>query len=375
MRHTINGEALDKGAIVESLNSKKMATLFNISKKHDVAHLVAVALDDIGICLDDDIGKLFEKEREQALLRYEMINADIEEISDLFEKEGIDYIPLKGAVLRSYYPKPWMRTSCDIDILVKEEDLDKAINALVEKLSYKTDYERQYHDVSLFSPFGMHLELHFNIKEDIEKYDELLTQVWTFSRKAEPFFHKHLQSNEFFMLHLLAHMAYHFISGGCGVRSVLDFWILSKKLSINEKELISFLKRTELESFYYAIKELSEYWLEGKSNPCHTVLEAEKYILLGGAYGNDKNNATSKQIKKGGKLKYFLSRVFMPYDSLAILYPIIKRHKILTPFCQLARWLSVVFKGKKIKKEIKRITSVSQAQVEKTKTLLRDLGL
>ncbi|MBO4954226.1 MAG: nucleotidyltransferase family protein, partial [Clostridia bacterium] len=36
----------------------------------------------------------------------------------------IDFMPLKGAVIRQYYPEPWMRTSCDIDIHVKKDRLE-----------------------------------------------------------------------------------------------------------------------------------------------------------------------------------------------------------------------------------------------------------
>ena len=155
LRYSIKDEAFDKNAIKESLSQEKLATLFSVAKKHDVAHLIAYALEQNGFSFECEEWRLLLKEKEQAVLRYEMINGDINEISNLFESERIDYMMLKGAVLRSYYPQPWMRTSCDIDILVKEESLDRATNALVEKLSYKTDYEKHYHDVSLFSPFGM----------------------------------------------------------------------------------------------------------------------------------------------------------------------------------------------------------------------------
>ena len=38
-------------------------------------------------------------------------NAELEEICEILKEENIDFIPLKGAFIRNYYPEPWMRTS------------------------------------------------------------------------------------------------------------------------------------------------------------------------------------------------------------------------------------------------------------------------
>ena len=359
----------------ESLNSGSIATLFKVSRAHDMAHLVAYAAEKAGVSLTGEVGELFEKEKKTAVLRYEMMKADMAEIFDCFDKESIEYIPLKGAVLRQYYPEPWMRTSCDIDILVREEDLERSTRALVEKCGYVTDNKKTYHDVSLFSPFGMHIELHHNIKEDTDKYDRVLTRVWEYSKKENEKSYMLLQSPEFLMVHLMCHMAYHFVGGGCGVRSVLDIWLLGKSISFDKELLDSLLKEAGLTKFYCSIKSLAEYWFGSLTEVDKTVLEIERFILLGGVYGTKKQGAAAKQVKKGGKLKYFWSRIFMPYRSLVILYPVIKKHKILTPFCQIHRWFSVIFKGKRIAKEIKNVSGVTQEQADRTERLLNDLEI
>ena len=375
LRYAIRGGALDKGALEKALDSKKVATLFTVAQKHDVAHLVALALEDNGIAVEGEAWQGFLKEKEQAALRYEMIQADISEICACFEKEKIDHIPLKGAVLRPYYPQPWYRTSCDIDILVQERDLDRAVDALVKQLGYRVDGKKTYHDISLYSPFGMHLELHHNIKENKPEYDGVLSRVWENAPKVAQESCGHRETNEFLLFHLTAHMAYHFASGGCGLRSVLDLWVLNHHLSVDENSLALLLKEAGLDAFYRAMVSLSEYWFGDESSPLPIVQDAEKFILLGGAYGTSGQGAITRQVKRGGKFKYFWSRVFMPYENLAILYPVIKKHKILTPFCQVARWFGVIFKTKRIRKEIKKVVSADKAQIEATAQLLGGLGL
>lgn len=375
LQYAIKKKPLDREAVKAYLNGEKLSTLYKVAKKHDVAHLVAFALTENCISFEAEEWKLFLEEKEQASLRYEMLQADINEICACFDKNGIEYIPLKGAVLRQYYPQRWMRTSCDIDILVHDDDLSKAVDCLVKECSYTTDGKKTYHDISLYSPFGMHLELHHNIKETVDKYDKLLTQVWEFSKKTDEKRYEYIELNEFLMLHLIAHMAYHFIGGGCGLRSVLDIWILRHSLKIDDNVLNDLLENAELKKFYDTVVSLSEYWFGDLTNVSDTVLEAEKFILLGGVYGTKKQNALSKQVKSGGKFGYFIRRIFMPYESLAILYPVIKKYKILTPFCQILRWFGAIFKAKRIRKEIKNVSMTSEEQVLRLEILLKKLEI
>ena len=68
-----------------------------------------------------------------SVYRNEQIKYAFAQICDTFELSSIPYIPLKGSVIRPYYPKESMRTSCDIDILVKEENHEAAIDVLVQR--------------------------------------------------------------------------------------------------------------------------------------------------------------------------------------------------------------------------------------------------
>ena len=114
-----------------------------------------------------------------AVLRYEKINYELECLRETLNEAKIPFIPLKGSVIRQYYPEPWMRTSCDIDILVHESDLEAATSAVVEKLSYEEEGKGS-HDIGLFSPGGVHLELHYSLIESdiIGKADRMLEPVW-----------------------------------------------------------------------------------------------------------------------------------------------------------------------------------------------------
>ena len=78
-----------------------------------------------------------------------------------------------------------MRTSCDIDILVREQDIDTAAQAIGEKLGYRYE-SKNYHDISLKSESGVHLELHFSLKENEENIDGLLSDCWQLHPRIFP---------------------------------------------------------------------------------------------------------------------------------------------------------------------------------------------
>ena len=53
----------------------------------------------------------------KAIYRHAQLSYEYVAVCDALETAQIPFIPLKGSVLRKWYPEPWMRTSCDIDIL------------------------------------------------------------------------------------------------------------------------------------------------------------------------------------------------------------------------------------------------------------------
>ena len=72
-----------------------------------------------------------------------------------------------------------MRTSCDIDILVHENDLEKTTEYLVRDLGYIYD-RKGPHDVSLYLQSQLHLELHYTLIGDgvAKSSCEVLKNVW-----------------------------------------------------------------------------------------------------------------------------------------------------------------------------------------------------
>lgn len=370
-----SGEPLNDGE--RELVGANIDALYALSKAHDTEHLVADALSRQGLLSgESEAVKKLGKAQMVALLRYERINYDYREICRALEGAGIEFLPLKGALIRDFYAQPWMRTSCDIDILVREESLDAAIAALCEKLSFKWDGTREYHDVSLFSPGGVHLELHFSILENTERLDGVLSRVWDHTVALDGHEYERRMTNEFFMFHHLAHMAYHFISGGCGIKPFLDLAVMKGRFEFDAQKLKALLEECGLVSFYESVMKLTDVWFFG-ADATELTERMQKYILLGGVYGTFENRVAIDQSKRGGKLRYMLGRIFVPMDVLSARYPSVERHKWLMPAYQVRRWFGIIFCGrlKRSVRELRTSGSISKDKESAIKALLDEIGL
>ena len=301
---------------------------------------------------------------------------ELSEIRKAFENAKIPFIPLKGARLRDLYAQPWLRTSCDIDILVKESDLQRAVTVLTEEKQYVVQGDKQFHDVSLFAPSRVHLELHFNLLENRENIDGLLSRVWEYCAPVQENGAEYEQSNEFFLFHLIAHLYYHFISGGCGVRPLLDIWLVERNFALDREKFNEMLDLCGIRTFYEQISYLAEVWFSDKPHTDLT-LKLQKYIFQGGVYGTTENKIAVKKARGENKRGYIWKRIFMPYSALKHKYPVLQKHKWLTPFYEVRRWFEIIFtkRAHKLQREMRAYDAIDDDCKEATAQLLRELDI
>lgn len=360
------------------ISEDAMRSLYTISKSHDMAHLVASELGAVGMLKKgDEMSAKFSKQQLLAIYRYERINYELEAVRATLEQLGVPFIALKGSAIRKYYPEPWMRTSCDIDILVHEYDLERCTERLGTALGYRSE-RKGPHDVSLYSPGGVHIELHYDLVEDgrANNSARVLRKAWNYVSPIKLGAHENVFSDEMYYLYHIAHMAKHFENGGCGVRPLLDLWILEHKVEHDSEKRDSMLESCGLLTFAKAVRALSEVWFGGKAHD-ELTRQTEAYILHGGVYGCTDNRVVLQQNKKGSKLKYAISRIFLPYDALKYQYPVLQKRRWLMPFMQVRRWCKLVFCGglRRSLRELNINSKTSKEQMDSTKAFLEEIGL
>ena len=294
------------------LSDEELAGLYRLSKFHDLAHLVGDALIKNDLIRDGEIKSGFEKQMMMAVYRYERIRYELEQIRQTLSNAGIPFLPLKGSVIRQYYPEPWMRTSCDIDVLVREADLSPAADALVTQLGYRAE-SKHTHDISLYSAGGVHLELHYLLAESSAKCDEdpILNAVWDRCNPDPGCPYCYRMPDALFYYYHIAHMAKHFQNGGCGVRPLLDIWVLNHRCLADYDARNELLREGGFDTFAAYAETLSQVWFEWAEGNAVTE-RMERYLLGGGVYGTLEKKVSVQQIKRGGKIRYAISRIWLP---------------------------------------------------------------
>ena len=349
--------------------------LLKLSSKHDVVHLLVFGLKQNELIAEENAE--IEKCILKAVYRYEKIRYEYENLCAALEKAQIPFLPLKGSVIRKYYPEAWMRTSCDIDVLVHREDLDNAISYLTDNHKY-IEKERATHDVSLYSPMGIHLELHFDLVEEGRANNAInvLSAVWESVSLHENSEYWYEMTDAFFYFYHIAHMAKHFENGGCGIRPFIDLWILDHMEGTNPYKRDELLSDGGLLQFANTSRKLSKIWFGGE-DANELSLQMQNFILNGGVYGSSDNRVALQQKKKGGRLGYILSRVFIPYAKLKRYYPILEKYRLLTTVMQIRRWFMLLKPdvARIAKREMEINSNIEKSKADEMNLFLVNIGL
>ena len=357
------------------LTDDELVKMYQLAKSHDLAHLVGDALIKNALIANEEIQAKFQNQLLLAVCRYEQLQYELTRLKATLNDAEIPFIPLKGSVIRQYYPEPWMRTSCDIDVLVKEADVSRAMDVLLKCFEGK-DITRTHHDISFMTSGNVHIEVHHSLIEGgrIGTAEKLLENIWDYIEPINGSFERLLRDDMFYYYHL-AHMAKHLEGGGCGVRPFLDLWLL-EHTEHDEEKRVRLLEAGGLNTFAAVACQLAAHWFDGKEVE-ETALELEKYLIGAGAYGSNENHAAVKQVQKHSKARYLVMRIWMPYRDLKLLYPRLERHPALLPVYELRRWCKLLkpsmFKRKT--KELQTISGMSDAKVDRTGKLMSALGL
>ncbi len=377
LRTAIRGDQLNNEE-VSLMTQESWPMLYDMAQKHDIAPLVGEALEKQGLlATDSEYANRFSKQIMMAVFRYERLNYDLKEVCRALEAAGIPFLPLKGSVLRRYYPEPWMRTSCDIDILVPADKAEQAAVHLVSACGYVREAMGR-HDISMISPNKNHIELHYELVEEgmLDISLDALHTVWDNATVREGYTCWHEMTDEMFYFYHVVHMAKHFAQGGCGIRPLVDLWILDHMDGIHLSKREEMIDAGGLRTFTDAARQLTRVWLDGAALDARSR-QMESFILSGGVYGSTENRVMVQQQREGGRFKYALSKIFLPYDVIKFHYPILQKHRWLTPVMEVRRWGKLIFCGgtKRSVRELQYNSRVSKEEADNIQVFLRDIGL
>lgn len=332
VRCAVNEEKPD-AKLIEQLD---LPALFEICQSHILTACTAYALESAGIH-----DAAFTEEKNKAIRKNLILDSERAKILNRLEQEKIWYMPLKGAVMKDWYPRLGMRQMSDNDILY-DSAARAQVREIMETLGFSCELYGKHKDDCYtklpVSNFEMHNALFSDVHPDnLQVYYQDVTAMLLPVSGTE---YGRCFRDEDFYIYALAHIYKHFVHGGIGVRSLLDIEIILRKIGNHfdpaymEREL----DKLELTEFNQKMCQLSEKLFHTNAALTDKEEEILDYLVTSGVYGTSQHIYENRILQKNGSgMKYFFSRIFPPMDRVKIAYPFFNRHKWLMPILWIWR--------------------------------------
>ena len=313
--------------------------LYRYQKEQDVTNMAYVALHKLGY---DDVELVeFKDDYKVNILREARFELAGQQVFEAFEKAEIDFLVLKGAIVKNLYPNPSLRTFTDIDIYVGKE-LEKA-----EKVLLKLGYEREgcddHNDISYVKKPSIHIELHKDLFPDDYDFEGYFDEPFKHTDLKDGYKYYHLYKTDDFFIHVLCHLYKHFTFGGCGLRQYLDIYVMTQKMKLNLDYIRSELKSFGMEGFLDTTLKLNRFFFGGEK-PDDELIEIAEFVFNNSTFGNADNRLVLDYDKGHGEkrtlwgnIMYFMERWGLNYSQMKQRYKILKYLPFLLPFCWVHR--------------------------------------
>ena len=342
-----------------NIDKDTFSFFLNFSKKHSTTALLYKAILATRSKIDKEYLSQLEQYYFANLRKVICFEKERNELYECLNKNQIDYLPLKGLVIREYYIDAITREFADNDILfANKEDV---IKKFFTNKGYKVEiYKKSAHDVYLKKPF-YNFEMHralFNKHEDYPLYVSYFKDYLKNSLVKQGY--EHELTKEHFYIYFTAHTYKHFQGGGCGIRTLVDYYVyLRKNPNLDFVYINKELDKLELHSFSDKISSLANK-IFNKQNLNEEEKDTLLYIASSGTYGTLQHSVT-KGVNKKGRFRYFMSRIFPPMSFYKMAYPFMYKTKVLIPVAWFCRLFRIIFTNpKKATTELKLISKTKK---------------
>lgn len=348
----VNGERPDK----KRCDGMELKKVYSVALRHALSVCASLALESVV-----ELPEYFIEAKYKAIRRLALYEKERQTLLKMFEDTGIWYLPLKGIVLKNYYPKTSMREMSDNDILVDNNMLSDG-KKIMQDLGYDcVKFGKIHHDVYKKAP-GLCFELHrtlFEKNNAPDIYDYYLDIKDKLIKDDKSKFGYHM-TNEDFYIYIVCHLYMHYKYSGIGLRSLLDLYVFNMRFgqALDREYLVAELKKLGLLDFEHDVAELA-----GKTFSCCGLSESENKELLffidsnsHGSFENHLAKNLQNDDSANTKLKYILRRLFPSEKVLESHFPVVYRHRYLYPLLIVYRPVTVlVKKRKRIFNEVKQV--------------------
>lgn len=370
------------GQVPQTSDDFNVEDAYNFAQEMQITPLIYYGLAATPNFTDSIEGKKFLKSTMiQAYISSNQMEL-IQLVSSEFKNGGIEFLKLKGTLLKEMYPYPEMRVMSDADILIKTEQYELIkpimVNLGFEEVPTESDHELVWKNGDFI------LELHKRLIPSYNKdYYSYFGEGWRLARKLEGS-SEYVMNNEDNFIYLFTHLAKHYRDSGIGIKHLTDFYVFfEKNKNLDWNYIENELAKLQLLEFWKNIHRLLDAWFKNSEWDDISVFLTKKFFI-NGVYGNEENQINSEALKlsksnKNGiqiKREKTIYLIFLPYERMCVRFPFLKKAPVLLPIMWVWRWIdAILFRRKNIKAKKNRINMISQEGINKYHNELKYVGL
>ena len=346
--------------------------IYKLSVRNAVQGILYLAVQDGAVTLSAEAEAKLKKSYMAILAREATQQEEIDYIREAFEKENIEFMFLKGTHLKSLYPTPQMRFMVDMDILVKEESMNKG-GQLILARGFTQEMNNGKDIVLVKKPF-LTIELHKMLfVEDYFMHDYFLN-VWEKAEGCGEYEYK-MSYNDLYV-YTLAHLAEHYTTAGACFRPMMDLFLLKKHKSdeLDFNYIEEQLEIIGIGKFAKNIMTLCDKIFTDEELD-ENLLLMENYIVFGAPVENAEA-AAAAALSDESKATGMLKTLFPDFKHMSLRYPILKKLPFLLPLFWVIRAVTYTFsKNDLVKTKREQMKNYDKESVEKMKEIFEKSGL
>lgn len=305
---------------------------------------------------------------------------EVEQIERSFQAQEIDYLLLKGAVMKQRYLHSEVRTMGDADILIREEQY-RCIRQIMQEIGF-AEIQEADPEMVWDKPGILHLELHKKLIASSNKdFFAYFGDGWKLAHKTESSRYEMRAEDEF--IYLFTHYAKHYRDGGVGIRQVADLFVfMQTSPELDYQYIEEELRKLRLYAFYKNTMATIAAWFEGGKENAMTDYLTDS-IFSSGVFGTEEKHVLSSGVKdavsvKPEAVKWYRRKnlIFPSAEALAKMYPVLRKCKLVLPFVWVYRWIKVLlFRRQNIRQNFAKVDRLTAENIMNRKAELNYVGL
>ena len=363
--------AKPEGALLANID---LEALLRLAKAHSVSAMVCMALEqtDAFQHAAETTRLKWLDAKNKAVRKNMLLDAERASLEKEFAQCGIWCMPLKGSILKDWYPKFGMREMADNDILFDATKRQQVRDIFVNRGYSIEFYNKSNHDAYEKPPiynFEMHVALFDEDYSTLQKKYENVVDRLVQDEKIP--FRYHFTPEDFYVF-VVAHAYKHYSHGGTGIRTLADFYVMNRKpgKTLVWVYVVSELLGLGILEYERDSRKLSQKLFGDAKTVLRSDLTEEEnqmlaYYLGATTYGNLFNwtlhrmqefQPDGEPLTTKTKGKYIISRMFPNMEWCRRYVPVVYKFPVLLPFYWVWR---LIYKGitkrRKVTQEIKAI--------------------